>query len=121
MAPDRSDLLQGTLDMLILKVLAAGPLHGEITAAAGRVGREALLSRGDATAWTFLPCSPPNTMPACGTGCTASRAGSKQSKPLRRRRPQFRVVGASPVRRSLSCSTEHTCVLYPVITAVTSR
>jgi PadR family transcriptional regulator len=28
MAPDRSDLLQGTLDMLILKVLAAGPLHG---------------------------------------------------------------------------------------------
>jgi transcriptional regulator len=25
---DKSDLLQGTLDLLILKVLAAGPLHG---------------------------------------------------------------------------------------------
>lgn len=29
---------------------AAGPLHGGIAAAAGRVGREALFSRGDATA-----------------------------------------------------------------------
>ena len=29
---------------------AAGPLHGGTAAAAGRVGREALLSRGDATA-----------------------------------------------------------------------
>jgi transcriptional regulator len=28
MAGDRSDLLQGTLDMLILKTLDAGPLHG---------------------------------------------------------------------------------------------
>ena len=29
MAPaDRSDLLQGTLDMLVLKTLDAGPLHG---------------------------------------------------------------------------------------------
>ncbi len=27
-APDRSDLLQGTLDMLILKTLEAQPLHG---------------------------------------------------------------------------------------------
>jgi transcriptional regulator len=36
MAPDRSDLLQGTLDMLILKVLAAGPLHGY--AIAQRIG-----------------------------------------------------------------------------------
>jgi len=26
--PDRSDLLQGTLDVLVLKILAAGPLHG---------------------------------------------------------------------------------------------
>jgi DNA-binding PadR family transcriptional regulator len=25
---DRTDLLQGTLDMLVLKVLDAGPLHG---------------------------------------------------------------------------------------------
>ena len=34
---DRSDLLQGTLDMLILKVLAAAPLHGY--AIAQRIGQ----------------------------------------------------------------------------------
>jgi PadR family transcriptional regulator, regulatory protein PadR len=28
MASDKSDLLQGTLDMLILKALASGPMHG---------------------------------------------------------------------------------------------
>jgi transcriptional regulator len=28
MAADKSDLLQGTLDMLILKVVAMGPIHG---------------------------------------------------------------------------------------------
>ena len=28
MAAQKSDLLQGTLDLLILKALAAGPLHG---------------------------------------------------------------------------------------------
>ena len=28
MADDRTDLLQGTLDLLVLKALAAGPLHG---------------------------------------------------------------------------------------------
>lgn len=28
MAADKSDLLQGTLDMLILKALAIGPMHG---------------------------------------------------------------------------------------------
>ncbi len=26
--PDKSDLLQGTLDMLILKIVALGPVHG---------------------------------------------------------------------------------------------
>ena len=26
--PDRSDLLQGTLDVLVLKILGAGPQHG---------------------------------------------------------------------------------------------
>jgi PadR family transcriptional regulator, regulatory protein PadR len=26
--PDRADLLQGTLDLLVLKTLALGPLHG---------------------------------------------------------------------------------------------
>ncbi|HEY6446786.1 MAG TPA: PadR family transcriptional regulator [Acidobacteriaceae bacterium] len=26
--PDKSDLLQGTLDMLILKIVALGPIHG---------------------------------------------------------------------------------------------
>ena len=36
MPPDRSDLLQGTLDMLILKVLNRGPLHGY--AIAQRIG-----------------------------------------------------------------------------------
>jgi PadR family transcriptional regulator PadR len=34
---DRSELLQGTLDMLILKLVAAGPLHGY--AIAQRIGR----------------------------------------------------------------------------------
>jgi transcriptional regulator len=33
---DRTDLLQGTLDMLVLKVLDAGPLHGY--AIAQRIG-----------------------------------------------------------------------------------
>ncbi len=28
MADDKSELLQGTLDMLILKVIALGPIHG---------------------------------------------------------------------------------------------
>ena len=28
MAKDKADLLQGTLDMLILKALSLGPLHG---------------------------------------------------------------------------------------------
>ena len=28
MAPSRSDLLQGTLDVLVLKTLSAGPMHG---------------------------------------------------------------------------------------------
>jgi transcriptional regulator len=28
MAPTRSDLLQGTLDVLVLKTLAGGPMHG---------------------------------------------------------------------------------------------
>jgi PadR family transcriptional regulator, regulatory protein PadR len=28
MSPTKSDLLQGTLDLLILQVIAAGPLHG---------------------------------------------------------------------------------------------
>ena len=35
-SPDRTDLLQGTLDMLVLKVLDAGPLHGY--AIAQRIG-----------------------------------------------------------------------------------
>jgi PadR family transcriptional regulator PadR len=26
--PDKSDLLQGTLDMLVLKIVALGPIHG---------------------------------------------------------------------------------------------
>ena len=37
MAADKSDLLQGTLDMLILKVVATGPLHGY--AIATRIGQ----------------------------------------------------------------------------------
>jgi transcriptional regulator len=28
MPPEKSDLLQGTLDMLILKIVALGPIHG---------------------------------------------------------------------------------------------
>jgi transcriptional regulator len=34
---DKSDLLQGTLDMLILKIVAGGPLHGY--AIAQRIGQ----------------------------------------------------------------------------------
>lgn len=37
MAPDKSDLLQGTLDMLILKTVAGDPLHGY--AIAQRIGQ----------------------------------------------------------------------------------
>jgi len=37
MPPDKSDLLQGTLDMLILKTLALQPLHGY--AIAQRIGQ----------------------------------------------------------------------------------
>ena len=37
MAPPKSDLLQGTLDMLILKLVAAGPMHGY--AIAQRIGQ----------------------------------------------------------------------------------
>ena len=37
MAPPKSDLLQGTLDMLILKLVAAGPVHGY--AIAQRIGQ----------------------------------------------------------------------------------
>ena len=37
MPTDRSDLLQGTLDMLVLKVLEGGPLHGY--AIAQRIGQ----------------------------------------------------------------------------------
>ena len=37
MAPHKSDLLQGTLDMLILKLVAVAPLHGY--AIAQRIGR----------------------------------------------------------------------------------
>ena len=37
MAPQKSDLLQGTLDMLILKLVAGGPLHGY--AIAQRIGQ----------------------------------------------------------------------------------
>jgi len=35
---DRSDLLQGTLDLLVLKILGAGPLHGY--AIAQRIGQQ---------------------------------------------------------------------------------
>src|ERR1700676_4465165 len=42
-AVDRSDLLQGTLDMLILKIVALGPLHGYgISQRIQQVSREVL-------------------------------------------------------------------------------
>lgn len=41
--PDKSDLLQGTLDMLILKVVALGPLHGYgISQRIRQISRDAL-------------------------------------------------------------------------------
>jgi PadR family transcriptional regulator PadR len=41
--PDKSDLLQGTLDMLILKVIALGPLHGYgISQRIRQISRDAL-------------------------------------------------------------------------------
>ena len=43
MAVDRSDLLQGTLDMLILKTVALGPVHGYgISQRIQQVSREVL-------------------------------------------------------------------------------
>ena len=43
MAVDRSDLLQGTLDMLILKTVALGPIHGYgISLRIQQVSREVL-------------------------------------------------------------------------------
>ena len=43
MAVDRSDLLQGTLDMLILKTVALGPIHGYgISQRIQQVSREVL-------------------------------------------------------------------------------
>jgi PadR family transcriptional regulator PadR len=42
-AVDRSDLLQGTLDMLILKIVALGPVHGYgISQRIQQVSREVL-------------------------------------------------------------------------------
>jgi PadR family transcriptional regulator PadR len=41
--PDKSDLLQGTLDLLILKVVALGPLHGYgITQRLRQISKEVL-------------------------------------------------------------------------------
>ena len=43
MPPDKSDLLQGTLDLLVLKVVALGPLHGYgITQRIRQMSKEAL-------------------------------------------------------------------------------
>ena len=43
MAPDKSDLLQGTLDLLVLKVVALGPLHGYgISQRIRQISKEAL-------------------------------------------------------------------------------
>jgi transcriptional regulator len=43
MEPEKSDLLQGTLDMLILKVLASGPIHGyAISQRIQKISRDAL-------------------------------------------------------------------------------
>ena len=43
MDPEKSDLLQGTLDMLILKVVALGPIHGYAIAQRIRqISRDAL-------------------------------------------------------------------------------
>ena len=43
MKSEKSDLLQGTLDMLILKVVALGPIHGyAISQRNQRISREVL-------------------------------------------------------------------------------
>ena len=43
MGSDKSDLLQGTLDLLVLKVLALGPLHGYgISQRIRQISKEAL-------------------------------------------------------------------------------
>jgi PadR family transcriptional regulator PadR len=43
MQPSKSDLLQGTLDLLILKVVALGPIHGyAIAQRLQQISREAL-------------------------------------------------------------------------------
>jgi transcriptional regulator len=44
MKKEKSDLLQGTLDMLILKIVALGPVHGyAISQRIQQISREALL------------------------------------------------------------------------------
>ena len=43
MKSDKSDLLQGTLDMLILKIVALGPIHGySITQRIQQISKEVL-------------------------------------------------------------------------------
>jgi transcriptional regulator len=43
MEPPKSDLLQGTLDMLILKVVALGPIHGyALSRRIGQISRDVL-------------------------------------------------------------------------------
>src|SRR4051794_32446212 len=43
MEPKKSDLLQGTLDMLVLKIVALGPIHGyAIAQRLSRISREVL-------------------------------------------------------------------------------
>ncbi len=52
MTADRTDLLQGTLDLLVLKALAGGPLHG-----LGVSRRISLITRGafDVKPGSFFP------------------------------------------------------------------
>ena len=43
MSPEKSDLLQGTLDMLILKIVGLGPIHGyAISRRIQQISREVL-------------------------------------------------------------------------------
>ena len=63
--PARSDLLQGTLDVLILKVVALGPIHGYAIArrlnGLSRIGHSTVLSTPQIAAdrrSQFARCSP---------------------------------------------------------------
>ena len=92
--PKKTDLLQGTLDMLVLKALALGPLHG-----LGVSNRIAQVTRG------VFQVKPGSLFPALHrmeqAGWLASKWGESEN---RRRAKYYRLTAAG--KRQLSAETE---------------